>query len=101
MSKIFITQYSKDKVDDFVYGLFDSLSLKPHLINSHMTKKKYDSSDFVAWVLLYGDDRELLKKDMDILNNVYLGNELINYKVFSVSGNGYGNGISLMFNLSL
>lgn len=48
MSKIFITQYSKVKVDDFVYGLFDSLSLKPHVINSHMTKKKYDSSDFVA-----------------------------------------------------
>lgn len=100
MDKYFITEYSVDNVDDFVRGLFKKFNLKPGKINSYITKKEYDSSDFVAWVLLY-DNKTQLKSDIDKLNSVYFGTEEVSNKVFNVSGNGYGNGISLMFNLSL
>lgn len=101
MNKYFITEYRVDNVDKFVSGLFNDIGLKPSKINSHMTKKEFDSSDFVAWVLLYDENKKQLNIDMNKLNNLYFGTEEVYHKVFNVSGNGYGNGISLMFNLNL
>jgi hypothetical protein len=100
MNKYFITEYRVDNLDMFVRELFKKLNLNPSKINSHMTKKEYDSSDFVAWVLLYDNNKEL-KLDMEKVNSVYFGTEEVSHKVFNVSGNGYGNGISLIFNLNL
>lgn len=58
------------------------------------TRDAYDDSDNTAWILLFGKNRQELDRVRDLLLKV----EYRKQKVFSVSGNGYGTGLSVMLN---
>ncbi len=58
------------------------------------TRYAYDSSDNTAWVLLFGGDKKELERVRSLLYDI----EYDNQKVFNVSGNGYGTGLSIMLN---
>ena len=58
------------------------------------TRYAYDSSDNTAWVLFFGENKKELEKTRELLNNI----EYDNQKVFNVSGNGWGTGLSVMLN---
>lgn len=55
---------------------------------------EYDDSDNTAWILFFGENKKELEKTREHLQNI----EYNNQKVFNVSGNGYGTGLSVMLN---
>lgn len=58
------------------------------------TRYAYDSSDNTAWVLFFGENKKELEKARELLQNI----EYNSQKVFNISGNGYGTGLSVLLN---
>ena len=63
-------------------------------IKPFCTRYEYDSSDYIAWVIFPINNKEELKKIRDILLSI----EYQEQKLFNVSGNGWGTGLSVMLN---
>lgn len=70
--------------------------IKPLKIFEGSTRYAYDSSDFTSWHLFFGEDKEKLKEARTILASF----EYKDKPIFSVTGNGWGTGLSIMLNLS-
>lgn len=70
--------------------------ITPEWIKSSCTRYEYDDSDYTAWHLFYGENKEQMGKDREILSSVIFKDK----QVFNVSGNGWGTGLSVMLNLS-
>lgn len=73
--------------------LLEDLKISCGLIPS-CTRYAYDNSDNTDWVLFFGDEKENLNKVKEQLRDI----EYDGQKVFNVSGNGYGTGLSVMLN---
>jgi hypothetical protein len=70
--------------------------ITPEWIKETMTRYEYNDSDFIGWHLFYGDKKEQIKVDKDLLLSFIYKEK----SVFNVSGNGWGTGLSIMLNLS-
>jgi hypothetical protein len=91
---LFESKYPRRK--NFTEGflkLCKDLKVKANITLS-ITRYAYDSSDNTAWVLFFGDDIKELERVREQLYNI----EYNNQKVFNISGNGYGTGLSVMLN---
>lgn len=91
---LFRTKYPKWK--NYTKGfkkLLVELDIKAELKLS-CTRYEYDDSDNTSWVLLYGKKTSQIQIDRGKLMDI----ECDGQKVFNVSGNGYGTGLSIMLN---
>jgi hypothetical protein len=70
--------------------------ITPEWIKPLSTKKAYDDSDFTSWHLFYGNKKEQMKVDKDLLSSFIYKDK----PVFNISGNGWGTGLSIMLTLS-
>lgn len=77
--------------------IFRDLGLSPLLISPSVTREEYDSSDFTAWTLFYGQNKtKEMKKDTLLLLAIEIGKK----PIFNVSGNGFGTGLLITSNLA-
>ena len=70
-------------------------------IRSFCTRRAYDNSDYTGWSLLFRtkqgtSPQKELERVKELLNNI----EYKDQKVFNVSGNGWGTGLSVMLNIN-
>lgn len=63
-------------------------------IRSGITRFEYDDADYTNWTLIFGEDKEKLKEVEQRLEDIKIRNN----KVFNISGNGWGTGLSVMLN---
>ena len=61
-------------------------------IKASCTRYAYDNSDNTVWILFFGNDNEARIKATELLLEI----EYDEQKVFNVSGNGYGTGLTVM-----
>lgn len=86
-----------DSIDVSARTIFRELGIAPLLISSSVTRIEYDDSDFTAWTLFYGLNKtKEMKKDTLLLLDMKVGEK----PIFSVSGNGFGTGLSITSNLA-
>jgi hypothetical protein len=76
--------------------LLSDLKIEGDLYKS-VTRYEYDNSDNTAWVLYYGESKEARNRVIEV-RNILHSIEYRKQKVFNVSGNGYGTGVSIMLN---
>ena len=74
--------------------LLKELNINPKNIYNSCTRDPYNNSDNTAWILFYGSNKEQLIIDKGKLNDI----EFNGQKVFNVSGNGFGTGLSILLN---
>lgn len=94
-----IEEYLKNvkSIDNSARKLFKNLNLRFLKITSSVTRYEYDDSDFTAWTLFYGVGKgKEMKEDILSLLDLKVGEK----PIFSVSGNGFGTGISITSNLA-
>lgn len=92
--KFYLFESKFPKRTNFTEGfikLCKELDIK-YEIKVSCTRYAYDNSDNTVWILFFGDDIEERIKATELLLNV----EYDEQKVFSVSGNGYGTGLTVM-----
>lgn len=83
-------------MDSFMRNFFQDLKIEPIKITSSVTRFEHDDSDFTSWVLYYGKNMySTMQEDKQKLLNIVFKNK----PVFSVTGNGYGTGLSIGLNL--
>lgn len=91
---LFASKYPKRK--NFTKGfikLCKDLNINSE-VKTSITRYAYDNSDNTAWILNFGEDKKELNSAKDKLNSI----EYREQKVFNVSGNGFGTGLSIMLN---
>jgi len=85
----------EDNLSSFVLNLFKDQKIEPKHINCHNTRFAYDNSDFTSFVLIYENRVDLMKKNKNKLNSILYKEK----PIFSVSGNGWGTGLSVTLNI--
>lgn len=70
--------------------------LEPIWVKEISTRYAFDDSDFTSWHLFFGEDRIKIDEARVILTSFIYKDK----PIFSVSGNGWGTGLSVMLNLS-
>ena len=97
MKKYRIEEYLDNvtSINESVIELFRSLNINPSIIFPSV-KSGLNDSDFTAWSLFYGADKaKEIKEDIIKLLEIKVKDK----PIFSVSGNGFGTGLSVTSNL--